>query len=229
MCNAGGAYSEGVAEHCVAMMLALVRRLPEYLGAMTRRSWGHRHLHDRLSGSTVCVIGLGTLGSAIARRCAALGMRVVGVRRSPNRPCPNVSEMFGPEALATAVAGADHVVAALPGGAATSGLISREVIAAMKPGTYFCNVGRGPSVDEEALIERLADGHLAGAGLDVFATEPLPADSPLWGMENVIVTPHMAGYTWDYADELCAVFAANLAAYVAGEPPPNAVDLSATA
>ena len=225
-CNAGGAYSEGVAEHCVAMMLALVRRLPEYITAMPRRSWDHRHLHDRLSGSTACVIGLGTLGSAIARRCAALGMRVVGVRRHPDRTCPNVSEVFGPEALAAAVAGADHVVGALPGGAATRGLISREVLAAMKPGAYFCNVGRGPSVDEEALVERLAGGSLAGAGLDVFATEPLPDDSPLWSMENVIVTPHMAGYTWDYPDELCKVFAANLAAYVAGEPPPNVIDLS---
>jgi len=229
VCNAGGAYSEGVAEHCVAMMMALVRRLPEYIGAMPQRSWEHLHRHGRLSGSKVCVIGLGTLGSAIARRCAALGMHVVGVRRHPDRPSPNVSEVFGPGDLTTAVAGADHVVGALPGGVATRGLISREVFSAMKPGAYFCNVGRGPSVDEEALVERLAGGSVAGAGLDVFATEPLPDDSPLWAMENVIVTPHMAGYTWDYADELCSVFAANLAAYLAGEPPPNVIDLSGTA
>ena len=229
VCNAAGAYSEGVAEHCVAMMLALARRLPEYLAAMPGRSWDHLHLHRRLSGSTACVIGLGTLGSAIARRCSALGMEVVGVRRHPERPCPNVSAVFGPQDLAAAVAGADHVVGALPGGVATRGLISREVVSAMKPGACFYNVGRGPSVDEEALIERLAGGSLAGAGLDVFATEPLPDDSPLWAMDNVIVTPHMAGYTWDYADELCEVFAANLAAYVAGEPPPNAIDLSGAA
>ncbi len=229
VCNAGGAYSEGVAEHCVAMMLALVRRLPEYLAAMPHRSWAHLHRHSRLSGSTVCVIGLGTLGSAIARRCAALGMSVVGVRRYPERPSPHVSAVFGPERLREAVAGADHVVGALPGGAATRGLISREMISAMKPGAYFYNVGRGPSVDEDALIERLVDGSLAGAGLDVFATEPLPGDNPLWAMDNVIVTPHMAGYTWDYADELCAVFAANLAAYVASETPPNVIDLSGAA
>ncbi|MYH93990.1 MAG: D-2-hydroxyacid dehydrogenase [Acidimicrobiaceae bacterium] len=226
VCNAGGAYSEGVAEHCVAMMLALVRRLPEYLRAMPGRSWEHLHRHGRLAGSTVCVIGLGTLGSAIARRCAALGMRVVGVRRHPDRPCPNVSEVFGPGDLTTAVAGADHVVGALPGGATTRGLISREVLAAMKPGAYLYNVGRGPSVDETALVERLAGGHLAGAGLDVFAVEPLPDDSPLWAMENVIVTPHMAGYTWDYADELCDVFASNLARHSAGEPLHHVVDLS---
>ena len=226
VCNAGGAYSEGVAEHCVAMMLALVRRLPEYVGAMPGRSWEHLHRHGRLAGSTVCVIGLGTLGSAIARRCAALGMHVVGVRRHPQRPSPNVLEVFGPETLVAAVAGADHVVGALPGGVSTRGLISREVIAAMKPGAYFCNVGRGPSVDQEALIERLAGGSLAGAGLDVFATEPLRNDSPLWTMDNVIVTPHVAGYTWDYADELCDVFAVNLAAYRAGERPPNVIDQS---
>ena len=96
----------------------------------------------------------------------------------------------------------------------------------MKPGAYFCNVGRGASVDEAALIERLQDGSLAGAGLDVFAIELLPDDSPLWSMENVIVTPHMAGYTWDYADELCDVFAANLARYGAGEPLRHVIDLS---
>ena len=121
VCNAGSAYSEGVAEHCVAMMMALVRRLPEYLAAMGPRRWDHLHRHGRLSGSTVCVIGLGTLGSAIVRRCAALGMSVVGVRRRPDRPSPQVSEVFGPEDLDRAVAGADHVVGALPGGAATRG------------------------------------------------------------------------------------------------------------
>ena len=226
VCNAGGAYSEGVAEHCVAMMLALARRLPEYLAAMGPRSWEHLHRHGRLSGSTACVIGLGTLGSAIARRCSALGMSLVGVRRHPDRPSPHVSVVFGPGDLDRAVAGADHVVGALPGGAATRRLISREVISAMKPGAYFCNVGRGASVDEEALVERLAGGRLAGAGLDVFAAEPLGSDSPLWAMENVIVTPHVAGYTWDYADELCEVFAANLAAYRRDERPPSVIDLS---
>jgi phosphoglycerate dehydrogenase-like enzyme len=226
VCNAGGAYSEGVAEHCVAMMLALARRLPEYLAAMPQRSWDHLHRHGRLAGSTACVIGLGTLGSAIARRCAALGMDLVGVRQHPERPNSHVSAVFGPENLGAAVADADHVIGALPGGVATRGLISREVISAIKPGAFFYNVGRGPSVDEDALIERLAIGSLAGAGLDVFATEPLSDDSPLWSMDNVIVTPHMAGYTWDYADELCAVFTANLAAHVASEPPPNMIDLS---
>ena len=226
VCNAGGAYSEGVAEHCVAMMLALVRHLPEYLAAMEPRRWEHLHRHRRLSGSTACVIGLGTLGSAIARRCAALGMSVVGVRKHADRHSPAVSKVFGPEDLVRAVAGADHVVGALPGGAATRGLISRDVFSAMKPGAYFCNVGRGASVDEEALVERLAGGSLAGAGLDVFAAEPLGSDSPLWSMENVIVTPHVAGYTWDYADELCEVFATNLAAHVTGEPPPDVIDVS---
>lgn len=227
VCNAGSVYSEGVAEHCTAMMTALARRLPEYVTAMPRRSWRHLHRHGRLSGSTACVIGLGSVGSAIASRCAALGMGVVGVRRHPDRPRPPLSRVFGPQDLCAAVAGADHVVAALPGGTPTEGLISREVFAAMKPGAYFCNVGRGASVDEAALIERLRGGLLAGAGLDVFTVEPLPDDSPLWSMPNVIVTPHVAGYTWDYADELCDTFAASLACYSAGEPLHNVIDLSA--
>ncbi len=225
-CNAAGVYSEGVAEHCVAMMMALARRLPEYIGAMRHRRWQQLRGHDRLAGTTVCIVGLGSLGSAIVRRASALGMNAVGVRRHPDRPSPAVVRVYGPEELCAAVALADHVVAALPGGASTDQLISRQVISAMRPGSYFYNVGRGASVDEAALVERLQDGRLAGAGLDVFALEPLPEESPLWGMSNVIVTPHMAGYTWDYADELCELFATNLRRYRTDKPLRNVINLS---
>ena len=226
ICNVGSVYSQGVAEHCVAMMMALARRLPEYTYAKSHRHWRHLHRHQRLSGSTVCVVGMGSLGSAIARRCAALGMQVTGVRQHPRRPSPPASEVFGSDDLATAVTGADFVVGALPGGTSTERLISAEVFAAMKIGAFFCNVGRGSSVDEHALVDRLLDGSLAGAGLDVFAEEPLPHNSPLWDLPTVIVTPHVAGYTWDYADELCEEFSANLTRFDRGEPLNNTVNLS---
>lgn len=227
LCNAAGVYSDRVAEHCLAMMLALTRRLPQYLKAMPTGAWRPHPGHDQLASAIACVVGLGSLGQAVARRCAALGMDVVGVRRHPDRPSPVVGEVFGPGDLRAAVRGADHVVSALPGGPDTEGLFSREVFEAMKPGAYFYNVGRGGAVDEPELIDRLRSGRLAGAGLDVFAAEPLPVDSPLWRLENCIVTPHVAGYTADHTDKLCKLMAFNLRSYRSGAPLRNVVDLGA--
>lgn len=225
LCNASGVYSDSVAEHCLAMMMALTRRLPHYIAAMPTGAWRPHPGHGRLAGAVACVVGLGSLGLAVARRCAALGMGVVGVRRHPQRPSPPAREVFGPRDLRTAVRDADHVISALPGGRDTEGLFSREVFEAMKPGAHFYNVGRGRAVDERALIDRLRSGQLAGAGLDVFAAEPLPADSPLWRLENCIVTPHVAGYTADHTDRLCELMVANLRSYRAGAPLRNVVDL----
>lgn len=227
LCNAAGVYSDSVAEHCLAMMMALTRRLPHYLAAMPTGVWRPHPGHDRLAGAVACVVGLGSLGLAVARRCAALGMDVVGVRRHPERPSPAVGEVFGPHDLRAAVRGADHVIAALPGGADTEGLFNREVFEAMKPGAYFYNVGRGGAVVEQELIDRLRSGRLAGAGLDVFAAEPLPTDSPLWRLENCIVTPHVAGYTADHTDQLCELMVFNLHRYRSGAPLRNVVDLRA--
>ena len=225
LCNARGVYSDTVAEHCLAMMMALTRRLPGYTAAMRTKTWRPQPSHDRLGGAVACIVGLGSLGLAVARRCAALGMHVVGVRQRPERPCPFVAEVFGPHDLQAAVGGADHVISALPGGSATEGMFSREVFEAMKPGSYFCNVGRGGVVDEQALADRLRSGLLAGAGLDVFVTEPLPEDSPLWSFDNCIVTPHTAGHTADHPDELCELMIFNLSSYRSGRPLRNVVDL----
>lgn len=227
LCNAAGVYSDSVAEHCLAMMMALTRRLPHYLAAMPTGGWRPHPGHDRLAGAVACVVGLGSLGLAVARRCAALGMDVVGVRRHPERPSPPAGEVFGPRDLRTAVSDADHVIAALPGGSDTDGLFNREVFEAMKPGAYFYNVGRGGAVVEQELIHRLRSGQLAGAGLDVFAAEPLPADSPLWRLKNCIVTPHVAGYTADHTDQLCELMVSNLRNYRSGAPLRNVVDLRA--
>lgn len=227
LCNAAGVYSDSVAEHCLAMMMALTRRLPHYITAMPAGAWRPHPGHDQLAGAVACVVGLGSLGLAVARRCTGMGMGVVGVRRHPERPSPAVGEVFGPHDLQTAVRAADHVILALPGGPDTEGLFGREVFEAMKPGAYFYNVGRGGAVDEQELIDRLRSGRLDGAGLDVFAAEPLPADSPLWGLENCIVTPHVAGYTADHTDKLCELMVSNLCSYRSGAPLRNVVDLGA--
>ena len=227
LCNAAGVYSDSVAEHCLAMMMALTRRLPHYLAAMPTRAWRPHPGHDRLAGAVACVVGLGSLGLAVARRCAALGMDVVGVRRHPERPSPAVGEVFGPRDLRAAVSDADHVISALPGGSDTDGLFNREAFEAMKPGAYFYNVGRGGAVVEQELTDRLRSGQLAGAGLDVFAAEPLPADSPLWRLENCIVTPHVAGYTADHTDQLCELMVSNLRSHRSGAALRNVVDLRA--
>ena len=227
LCNAAGVYSDSVAEHCLAMMMALTRRLPHYITAMPTGAWRPHLGHDQLAGAVACVVGLGSLGQAVARRCAAMGMGVVGVRRHPERPSPAVGEVFGPHDLRTAVRAADHVILALPGGPDTEGLFGREVFESMKPGAYFYNVGRGGAVVERELIDRLRSGRLTGAGLDVFAAEPLPADSPLWRLENCIVTPHVAGDTADHTDKLCELMDFNLRSYRSGAPLRNVVDLGA--
>lgn len=224
-CNAGMVYSEGVAEHCVAMMMALTRRLPAYVRGMQSKTWHQQIRHELLAGKTVCIVGLGSIGTAVARRCAALGMTVTGVRRNPNHSSPHVDKIFSSEHLSEAVTDADHVIVALPGGKSTKHLFNRPIFEAMKNGAYFFNVGRGSVVDEPELIAQLQNGHLAGVGLDVFETEPLPDTSLLWAMDNVIVTPHMAGYTADYADELIRHIMNNLQCYRLGKPLPNRIDL----
>ena len=224
-CNGSGIKSDGVAEHCLAMMMALTRRLPQYIRDMQSHSWQQRTRHEELAGATACIVGLGGIGLALARRCAALGMQVIGVRRHPDRASDPVKRVYAPHQLREAVTAADHVIAALLGGAATANMFDRDLFAAMKPGAYFYNVGRGDVVDEAELVRRLQSGHLAGAGLDVFVEEPLPADSPLWTMENVIVTPHMAGYDADFADRICDLMTTNLRRYRQNQPLLNKIDL----
>ena len=227
LCNAGDVYSSGLAEHTLALMLALVRRLPEYVRAMSNQTWQHMSGHGELGGKTVCIVGLGNMGRRIAGLCAAFGMTVIGVRRSTSIPMPaGVTQVFPAGQLKEAVAHADHVVAALPGGNATAKLFDKVVFASMKRGAYFYNLGRGSTVDEAALIDHLQIGHLAGAGLDVFAEEPLPESSPLWTMHNVIITPHMAGHTADYADRLVALYVENLRRYALNQPLLNVIDLT---
>ena len=168
----------------------------------------------------------GRLGGTFAGYCAAMGAHPVGVSRS-GRAKPEFERVYPVDRLREAVRDADIVAACLPGTRETYGLISREIFAAMKPGVLFLNVGRGSTVDEDALIDGLRSGHIGGAVLDVFRQEPLPEDSPLWSMDHVILTPHMSGSGWDTdnIDRIYALFRDNFARYLTGEPLRNVVDL----
>lgn len=226
ICNAAGTMTRPIAEHLLGLMLALTRQLPQILRNQSRRCWERRWVARELNGSTVCIVGLGGSGSELAARCHALGLHVTGVRRHAARPHPHARTVWPVARLTEAVRTADHVVAVVPGGPATRHLFNSAVFAAMKPGACFYTASRGSVTDEDALIAHLCSGHLGGAGLDVYAVEPLPATSPLWAMENVIVSPHSAGLSDRLPDRLCELMCANLARYHRSEPLLNRVDLA---
>lgn len=228
LCTASGIHGDTIAEHVLMLMLAMVRKLPAYVHAQSRREWQSLDL-ELLNGKIVGIVGFGSIGQEIGLRAKAFGMKVVGLRRSKpdtvNRAVAD--DVWGEEELPRLAALADHLVVALPLTPATRGIISREILATMKQGAYIYNIGRGPIIDEGALVEALQSGRLAGAGLDVFATEPLPQESPLWGLPNVIVTPHSAGGMPGYRERAFAIFLENLRRLRDGQELLNQVDKEA--
>ncbi|GAB3645237.1 NAD(P)-dependent oxidoreductase [Ramlibacter alkalitolerans] len=194
--NVPGVNALTVAEYAVGQMLNLARHLPRIDHTLRAQGWGAaRQLSDGatdLGGKTLAVVGMGSIGHALARICAAgFGMRVLGVRRTPAQD----TELVRYVSLQQALPEADYVVLACPLTEQTRGLIGAAEFAQLKPGARLVNVARGPVVDEPALTEALRSGRLAGAALDVFATQPLPADSPLRALPNVLLSPHLAGMT----------------------------------
>jgi phosphoglycerate dehydrogenase-like enzyme len=228
--NARGMHVTHMSEHVLALLLAFGRLLPDCLRWQARREWHQRDAIDRvftLSGKTAGIVGLGSIGQGTAVRLASLGMRVLGLRRRPGPPPPGVERVFAPEGLTELLGQSDVVVISTPLTDRTRGMIGAGEIARMKRGAYLVNIARGAIVDEGAMIVALQDGQLAGAGLDVFTTEPLPADSPLWALPNVIVTPHASGNYPEYVEQATAIFAENLARWLRGDPLVNVVDKEA--
>jgi phosphoglycerate dehydrogenase-like enzyme len=221
--NARGVHRFIIADYAFAAMLALQWDLPGLQRNQAEKRWKPRRTRA-MHGRTLGLIGLGAIGQEIAHRALAFGMEVLAVRRS-GAPAEAVARVFPPEALHACLSACDVVVLALPATAETGRLMGRAAIAAMKPGAFLINVARGSIVDEAALAEALTDGRLGGACLDVFDKEPLPAESPLWGLPNVIVSPHMSGMAADYEERLAEIFADNLDRYTRGEPLRNLVDL----
>ena len=224
--NASGVHSIQISEHILAFLFAFARRLPEAVRAQERREW-QRQGHDdvfELAGKTLLLIGVGAIGERTACVAAALGMRVLGIRRSSSAPVPCVEQICPPECLHEWLPQADFVVLTVPLTPETRGMIGERELGLMKPTAYIVNIGRGGTIDEAALIAALREGRIAGAGLDVFEKEPLPSDSPLWELPNVIITAHYAGVTPAYNERAMAIFLDNLRRYKAGEPLRNVVD-----
>ena len=214
--NGAGVLAPYLAESVTCAMLALGCGFLNYGEQQRARRWRPVSFTP-LEGRTLLVVGFGRIGECVARNAKALGMRVLGVRGRP-APHPAADEMHGPDALDALLPEADFVSLHVRLSAATHGLVSREVIEAMKPGAYLVNTSRGAIVDETALIDALRSGHLGGAYLDVFETEPLPAESPLWSMPNVLLTPHASDNVVGWPRRFAALFADNLDRWRAGEP-----------
>ncbi len=224
--NASGVHAIPISEHILALLLAFARRLPQAVRAQAERQWkgpGEAGVSE-LAGKTMLLVGTGAIGARAARLAAAFDIRVFGIRRNPEETLEGVAAMFAPDRLLELLPRSDFVILTVPLTAETSGMIGRRELRAMKPSAIIINIGRGGTIQEEALIEALQEGRIAGAGLDVFETEPLPADSPLWGMENVLITAHYAGITPHYNERAMSIFLDNLRRYVAGEPLRNVVD-----
>lgn len=225
--NATGVHPIPMCEHTLAFLFAFVRNLHQAIRAQERREWvpqgQQEHLFE-LAGKTMLLVGVGAVGERIAESATALGMRVLGVRRDPTVGAPGVEAMFGPHQLFDRLPEADFVVLTVPLTQETRDMIGERELRAMKPTAYIINVGRGGTINEGALIRALQEGWIAGAGLDVFEEEPLPEDSPLWDMDDVIITSHYAGLTPRYHERAFSIFLDNLRRYQAGEPLRNVVD-----
>ena len=232
-----------MAEFALMMMLAFGHRLPRMVHHQGRREWPSpaerwdRFMPSELRGATLGVVGYGSIGREIGRVAHALGMRVLAMRRTgaPRGETYRVPALGGasavepdrvflPGQIGEMLAECDYVVLIVPYTPETHHLIDAAALAAMKPSAVLINIARGGVVDEAALIDALQSGRLAGAALDVFEAEPLPPESPFWAMPNVIISPHVAGFTPHYHERVMGIFAENLRRFLGGEPLLNRAD-----
>ncbi len=213
--SARGIHGPQMAELTLLLMLSLVRGFPRMLANQRERRW-ERWGQRLLAGRTVVIVGVGAIGEALAARCRPFGLRTVGI--TSRREAAGFDELHPRAALLEQAARADFLVLLVPYSAETHHLVDAAVLAALKPTAYLVNVARGRVVDEAALIAALEARRIAGAGLDVFAEEPLPRASALWSLDNVIVTPHVGGLSDVYAEQVLPVLVQNLGAYLAGRP-----------
>jgi D-2-hydroxyacid dehydrogenase (NADP+) len=224
--NANGVGAEPIAEHVITHMLMLARGAQILMRCQIEHRWERDVPAREVAGMTMGIVGMGAIGSAVARRARALGLRVLAIRRSVPRRSPDLiaDEVCPPSDLPYLLAESDVVVLTMPLTPETRGLIGERELRMMRPGSYLINVARGAVVDERALIAALAEGHLGGAGLDVFATEPLASGSPLWDMPNVIVSPHVAANSDRYMQRVEELICDNMRRFLDGQPLRNVVD-----
>ena len=224
--NNSGSYDIQIAEHLMAFVFAASRQLHRYRDMQRKSEWKDQQ-HQELRDATIVVYGMGSIGGEIARLASAVGMRVIGVRRKAGPAVPGIDRVVAADRLAEVVGEADYLAIAAPLTSATRGAVSREVIARMKPSTWIVNIARGPIIDEAALIDALREKRIGGAALDAHSVEPLPADSPLWSLENVLITPHSSNSSPNVQPRTVALVRENLRRYKAGEPLLNVVDIEA--
>jgi phosphoglycerate dehydrogenase-like enzyme len=229
--NSSGVHAPNISEHIVSLMLAFARRLPIHFANQQRHAFSSeegRRGGFEVNDQTLLVVGLGKIGEALAVRGKGLQMRVMATRRRLSIERETAAdELFPLSELKERIAEADHVAITLPLTAETRNLFDREMLEAMKPGSYIYNIGRGPIIDQNALIDLLKSGHLGGAGLDVTTPEPLPTESELWDLPNVIITPHTSGYSPRLNERAVALWMENLRRMLDGRELLNIVDADA--
>ncbi|WP_213574014.1 D-2-hydroxyacid dehydrogenase [Rhodococcus sp. USK13] len=221
--NSRGVFDGAIAEYVLAQILSFAKDLPGSLRLQQSHTWKHRE-SERIAGRTALIVGTGPIGRAVARLLRAAGMTVRGSGRRGHESDPDFGVVLPADDLPAQLADADYVVAVAPLTEQTRHMFCSETFAAMKPGARFVNVGRGELVRTDDLVEALRSGTIGGAALDVFDSEPLPADHPLWDMPNVSITPHNSGDFAGWRDALVTVFTDNFERWVAGHPLENVVD-----
>jgi phosphoglycerate dehydrogenase-like enzyme len=215
--NSAGAPRAAMAEYVLGAIYALNLGLPDRFRAQLRREWIPGSIRVT-AGGTIVVIGLGRIGRSICAIAKAAGLRVLGVRTRAE-PVPEVDEVFTTDRMNDALTQADYVVVVVPLTDRTTALIDERAITAIRPGALLVNVSRGGVVDETSLLSALRSGHLRGAVIDVFEIEPLPSESPFWQLDNVLVTPHVAGFFDGWEQATAEIFCENLARWLAGQRP----------
>ncbi len=214
--NARGIFDRAMAEYVLALMLAFSKQLPQTLALQQKRQWQHR-LTERLDGRVATVVGVGGIGRATSRMLRAVGVRTIGVGRRERPSDLDFDKTVAMGELGEALALTDFLILILPATAQTDNLVDASMLAQLKPGARVINVGRGNSLNENALLDALESGHVSGAALDVFSDEPLASDHRLWATPNVIVSPHMSGDFIGYEFALADAFLDNLQRYRGGE------------
>src|SRR5947209_5549049 len=223
--NSSEVHGPVVAEHVIALIFALAKKIPLASLWQRKKLWGQAAIWTEgprpreVAGATLGLIGVGSIGRNVTKKAAALGMRVIAAREHPEKGRPEgVDKILASSNLDELLAESDYVVLAAPLTGATKGLMDAAHLAKMKPDSYLINVGRGPQVDDVALVDTLRNKRIAGAALDVFQQEPLPSNSPLWDLENLLITPHTAGLTDKLWQRHYELFSDNLRRYLSAQP-----------
>jgi D-2-hydroxyacid dehydrogenase (NADP+) len=222
--NAREVHGPVVAEHVIALIFALAKRIPDAVRLQEKHVWGQQILWDELprirevAGATLGMVGLGSIGRSVVKSAKALGMRVIAVREHPEKRTEGADAVFGPAQIDEVFRQADYIALATPVTDNTKAIANAERLTLMRPDACLINVGRGPLVDEPALVAALREKKIGGAALDVFPKEPLPADSPLWDVPNLLITPHTAALTDKLWERHYALFSENLRRYLNGQP-----------